>query len=112
MACNAYPHQTKTIQVYICLYTAFLVYLDDMFDNDIEAVKEFNHRFITRQTQRQEVLNHFAALLLDMPAIFGTVSANLMTTSTLNLVTALSLEYELKGVKVRIFFLPDGTLNR
>lgn len=102
MACNAYAHvPDKKLRVYICLYTAFLIYLDDMFENDIDAVKEFNGRFVTHQRQRHFILDHFAAFLLEMPALFGTVVANMMTTSTLNLVTALSLEDELEGVTVR-----------
>lgn len=102
MARNAYCHQPAHVQLYICFYTAFLVYLDDMFGNDIDAVQQFNHRFITRQPQANDLLDHFADLLLEMPAIFGTIVANMMTTSTLNLVTALSIENEFEAVKVSL----------
>ncbi|KIY51852.1 terpenoid synthase [Fistulina hepatica ATCC 64428] len=99
MACNAYGHlKNRRLQTFICLYTAFLIYLDDMFDQDVESVREFNHRFVTGQKQRHWLLDHFAALLLEMPNLWGPVVANMMTTSTLNLVTALSLEHELQGV--------------
>lgn len=100
MACNAYHHQTRDIQVFICFYTAFLVYLDDVFENDIEAVRPFNYRFITRQKQNDDLLDHFSELVLEMPQLFGTTEANLMTTSTLNLVTALIIEREFRTVKV------------
>ncbi|RYP81717.1 hypothetical protein DL769_001867 [Monosporascus sp. CRB-8-3] len=59
MARNAYPHQTREIEVYVCFYTAFLVYMDGMFD-DIEAVKMFNHRFITAMRQSNDLLDHLA----------------------------------------------------
>lgn len=100
MACNAYHHQSHEIQMYICFYTAFLVYLDDVFEKDIDAVLPFNHRFITNQKQNDVLLDHFAQLLLDMPSVFGTAVANMMTTSTLNLVTALLIEHEFRDVKV------------
>lgn len=100
MACHAYSHQSYDIQVYICLYTAFLVYMDDAFANDVTVVKEFNHRFITGQRQGDVMLDHLAAFLLDTPALFGTVEANIIITSTLNLITALPIEAEFKDIKV------------
>ncbi|EKG19621.1 Terpenoid synthase [Macrophomina phaseolina MS6] len=98
MARNAYAHQPHEVQMFISLYTAFLVYLDDMFENDMDAVRQFNHKFISRKPQKLELLDHFAELLHEMPALFGSVVANIMTTSTLNLVTALSIEHEVGGV--------------
>lgn len=103
MARNAYHHQPHAIQVFICFYTAFLVYLDDMFEKDIAAVQEFNHLFVTGQRQATSLLDHFADLLLEMPVVFGPVEANIMTTSTLNLVTALLIEEEFANVKVKTF---------
>ncbi|KAF6827253.1 hypothetical protein CPLU01_09216 [Colletotrichum plurivorum] len=91
---------------------AFLVYLDDMFGNDIDAVQQFNHRFITRQPQANDLLDHFADLLLEMPAIFGTIVANMMTTSTLNLVTALSIENEFEAVKLEKLAYRFPTFSR
>ncbi|RYP23983.1 hypothetical protein DL767_008688 [Monosporascus sp. MG133] len=35
MACDAYPHQAREINVYICFYTAFLVYHGQMQSNDL-----------------------------------------------------------------------------
>lgn len=103
MACNAYAHiPDKSIRLYVCFYTAFLVYLDDMFENDIDAVKEFNNRFVAHKPQRHWILDHLAGFLLEMPKIFGDVVANMMTTSALNLITALLLEDELKGVPVGV----------
>ncbi|KAF6808948.1 hypothetical protein CSOJ01_07218 [Colletotrichum sojae] len=91
---------------------SFLVYLDDMFGNDIDAVQQFNHRFITRQPQANDLLGHFADLLLEMPAIFGTIVANMMTTSTLNLVTALSIENEFEAVKLEKLAYRFPTFSR
>ncbi|KII83917.1 hypothetical protein PLICRDRAFT_179951 [Plicaturopsis crispa FD-325 SS-3] len=99
MATTAYAHlPDKEGQILMCLYTTFLIYLDDVFNEDIDTVREFNERFIHREPQGDEVLDNFADLLLQIPKYFGRVVANIMITSTLNLVTALLLEYETQGM--------------
>ncbi|KAF1959370.1 terpenoid synthase [Byssothecium circinans] len=112
MAQNAYGHQPSHIQRYICFYTAFLVYLDDMFGNNIDAVQQFNHRFLTRQPQATDLLGHFANSLLEMPTLFGAIAGNLMTTSTLNLVTALLVENEFKDIKLEDLAYRFPTFSR
>lgn len=102
MATTAYAHlPEKSVQIYIALYTAFLVYLDDVFQADIGAVKEFNERFAANATQENPSLQGFANLLRDdTPKHFGRVVSNLIVTSTLNLVTALLLEHETQDMVV------------
>ncbi|KAF8874411.1 isoprenoid synthase domain-containing protein [Infundibulicybe gibba] len=101
MATTAYAHLTdKSAQIFISLYTSFLIYLDDVFQHDITAVKEFNERFIWNLPQRDPVLNDFANLLFGLPLYFERIVSNMIITSTLNLVTALSLEYETQGMQL------------
>jgi hypothetical protein len=103
MATTAYAHLTnKSTQIFISLYTAFLIYIDDIFQYDIDAVREFNERFVLRKSQGDQVLDCFANLLLELPKHFSRVAANIMITSTLNLVTALLLEYETRGMAVNL----------
>ncbi|EDR03562.1 uncharacterized protein LACBIDRAFT_331339 [Laccaria bicolor S238N-H82] len=100
MATTAYAHlDNKSTQIFIALYTAFLIYLDDVFQHDIELVYCFNERFILCQPQDDPVLDGFASLLREFPQHFGRVVSNIMTTSTLNLVTALLLEHETQNMK-------------
>jgi len=103
MATTAYAHlNNKSTQILIALYTAFLIYLDDVFQHDVELVYCFNERFILCQAQDDPVLDGFASLLHEFPQHFGRVVSNIMITSTLNLVTALLLEFETQDMKVRL----------
>ncbi|KAI3392956.1 hypothetical protein diail_4943 [Diaporthe ilicicola] len=100
MARNAYPHQSYEIQVFICFYTAFLLYMDDTFEGNVEPVRRFVQLFVTGQKQAVGLLDRYAEFLLDMPRIFGTVEANIMLASTIHLVTALLVEHEFENVKL------------
>lgn len=100
MSRNAYPHQSRDIQIFICLYTAFLIYIDDMAGYDIGALEQFNYRFSTGQPQSIALLEHFASLLKQAPSLFGTIPANIITTSTLNLVTARLIEHVVEDHEV------------
>ena len=103
---TAYSHLTnESIRIFIALYTAFLLYLDDIFQNNIQPLREFNERFVLKQSQENEVLNSFADLLLEMPELFTGVVFNIMINSTLNFVTGLLLEYETRGMAVKITLL-------
>ncbi len=101
MAATAYKHLKSTETcLLIALYTAFLIFLDDAFHEDMDEVAEFNSKFIANKPNEIPNLNVFAELLRDLPKYFNTIVANVMVTSTLNLVTALSLEQEIGGLKV------------
>ncbi|TFY79620.1 hypothetical protein EWM64_g4388 [Hericium alpestre] len=61
-------HPDGNVQLYISLYTAFLIYCDDMFENDILAVQEeFNGRFMMGQPQRHWILDPFETRLTTSP---------------------------------------------
>lgn len=65
-------------------------------------MESFNRRLITNQAQGQPQLDQFAALLREMPVVFGnTIVANVMTTSTLNFMTAQLLEHEINNLPNR-----------
>ncbi|KAF8889652.1 isoprenoid synthase domain-containing protein [Infundibulicybe gibba] len=99
MATTAYRHLTdQSTRIFIALYTAFLIYLDDVFRHDVSAISQFNDRFINQQPQGDAVLDSFANLLLECPQHFGRFASNMIVTSTLNLVTAMLLEYETCGM--------------
>lgn len=103
MATTAYAHlPNESTRIFIALYTAFLIYLDDVFQKDVDRVSVFNDRFIQGQPQEDPVLDSFAALLHEIPNHYGRVVSNIMLTSTLNLVNALLLEHETQTMPVRI----------
>lgn len=105
MATTAYAHLPLVrTRIFIAIYTAFLIYLDDVFQSRIDAVRGFNQRFIKKQPQGDAVLDAFAGFLHEFPAHFGLVASNIMVTATLNLVTALLLEQEMRNLTVRRIF--------
>jgi hypothetical protein len=104
MATTAYRHlKDESTRILIALYTAFLIYLDDVFQYDAESVAEFNKRFLQKEDQMDEVLQGFAELLLEIPHHFGSVASNMIVTATLNYVTGILLEYEVLGMPVCLF---------
>ncbi|EEB94714.1 hypothetical protein MPER_06428 [Moniliophthora perniciosa FA553] len=101
MAVNAYPHLKDTkVPVLIALYTAFLIYLDDVLCHDQDAVSEFNERLATGKVQKNFMLDHFAALIIEFSRHFPRIPYNIMLSSTMNFVTALLLEKETKGITI------------
>ncbi|TFK38295.1 isoprenoid synthase domain-containing protein [Crucibulum laeve] len=113
MATTAYSHLHKQdARIFIALYTAFLIYLDDIFQKDVGLVSEFNERFIHKRAQLDPVLDSFADLLYELPQHFGRVVSNIMVTSTLNLVTALLLEHETQDMTLSPYAHGYTTFSR
>ena len=109
IATTTYAHlENKSIQIIIALYTAFLIYIDDVHQNDVEGIYGFNERFVLCQPQDDPVLESLASLLRELPKHFGRVSSNMMISSTLNFVTSLILDYETKDMPVRSFLISKG----
>ncbi|THU91037.1 hypothetical protein K435DRAFT_674887 [Dendrothele bispora CBS 962.96] len=95
MAINAYTHLKDTkVPVFITLYTAFLIYLDDVLCHNLDAVSEFNERLTTGKVQKDFMLDHFATLINEFSQHFPRIVYNIMLSSTMNFVTALLLEKE------------------
>ncbi|KAI0394333.1 isoprenoid synthase domain-containing protein [Xylariaceae sp. FL0594] len=97
---NAYSHQRQDIQIFVAIWTALLVYLDDVGDKDVERIRAFNYRFVTGSRHEDAMLNHLTEMLREMPAMFGRIEADLMVISTMNGLTSLLIEHEIKDVKL------------
>lgn len=107
MSITAYSHiPDERIRIFITLYTAALVYMDDFYEHDVEVVRNFNQRFMQNQPHGDAVQDAFTKMLLtELPTIYNPFVANLITTSTLNYVNGLLLEHDTRGMKV--CFLPS-----
>jgi hypothetical protein len=102
MATTTYSHlQNKSTQILIALYSAFLIYIDDVYQHDVEGVNCFIERFILCQAQDDPVLDALTSLLREFHQHFGRVASNIMITSTLNFMTSLLLDHETQGMPVR-----------
>lgn len=53
----------------IALYTAFLIYVDDIFQYHADAVHDFNELFVLPKPRGDFVLDFFAQLQLELPRL-------------------------------------------
>jgi hypothetical protein len=102
MATVPYAHCPKDIQMFICIYSVLLLYVDDKFEKDVDGVHDFNQRFIRGQKQRDPTLECLAKLIQEIPDYYSPVVADIIVASTLNFVTAVSLECETRGLPVSL----------
>jgi hypothetical protein len=110
MATVPYGHCTKDVQMFICIYSALLFYVDDKFEKDVEGLRDFNRRFIRGQKQRDPTLECLAQLIHEIPDLYGPIVSDIITTSTLNGITAVSLECETRGLPVSLSYLQELSL--
>lgn len=76
--------------------------MDDFYEHDVEAIRNFNHRCIQNQTHGDRIQDAFAKMLLtELPTLYNGLVANLITTSTLDYINSLSLEHDTRGMEVR-----------
>ncbi|KAJ6626459.1 isoprenoid synthase domain-containing protein [Mycena sp. CBHHK59/15] len=113
MSSTGYGHlPNRSTRVLIAIYTACGIYLDDVFKEDVEAVSVFNQQFFEHAPQGDPVLDCFAQVLLELGDHFERVVSNIMVTSTLNAVTALTLEYKTEGMTMSPSALGYPTFSR
>ncbi|KAE9386497.1 terpenoid synthase, partial [Gymnopus androsaceus JB14] len=93
MACTAYSHlNVESSRIFIALYTAFLIHLDDMVEPEISHLYSFNKYFVHKEPHGTRILEAFALLLRETTDHFDDICSNIIVTATLNLVTARLLE--------------------
>lgn len=100
MGTACYGHRDFEIQLFMSLFTAYTVYMDDACTPDASLASKFVESFASGQPQGHPVLDALAAILLEIPQKFGKVVSNLVLTSALNLVTSWLLEAEIPRISV------------
>jgi hypothetical protein len=107
IASTAYAHlKSRSTQVFIAIYTAFLTWMDDTYTRDIIGVDFFNERFVAGQQQANEGLDGLARLLREINLYYHGIQANVILTASLNFVTSTILDFETQGMAVSV--LLDG----
>ncbi|KAF8586475.1 terpenoid synthase [Ramaria rubella] len=95
--------------------TWFTLYADDMAPKDPKAFRSFEQRFLCGQPQLDPVLDALVEVLLRMWELYDPLCANYIVISTLEFITATSLEPELdtfplvQGVRRFPWFIRNGT---
>ncbi|KAJ6568244.1 terpenoid synthase [Mycena vulgaris] len=113
MSSTGYAHlPNHSTRILIAIYTACGIYLDDVYKQDVEVVSLFNQRFFEHAPQGDPVLDCFAQVLLELGNHFERVVSNIMVTSTLNAITAITLENKTQGMTMSPSALGYPTFSR
>nr|VWP01600.1 Uncharacterized protein [Ganoderma boninense] len=92
MGVTAYGHTSSAHQEYIALYTACVVYADDVGSRHVEALAQFSHRFSTGEKHPFPVLNVLAGLMKQSYDLWSKTGADAIISSTLMGIAARHLE--------------------
>ncbi|TFK66368.1 terpenoid synthase [Pluteus cervinus] len=92
------PHQST--RVFIALFTALLVYIDDIFQYNIEDIKCFNERFVRHEPQGDALLDFYAQLCMEFQQHFNPFASKIMLTTSMDFVTAQLLEYSMEEMQL------------
>lgn len=92
--------QDRATQQWICIYTAFIIYFDDILEEDASMMREFQQRFLAGTPQEHALLDQYAVFVRKAWIHFHPACANLVVTSILDFVTGLLIDAEYPSIKV------------
>ena len=104
LASIAYGHlKCRSTQLFIALYTAFLVWSEDTHALDVTGLDSFNERFVTGRKQANEALDGFDRFLRETNLHYNSIQTSVILTGGLNFITAIILEFETQGILVSLY---------
>ncbi|KAI0714027.1 terpenoid synthase [Cerioporus squamosus] len=98
---TTYGHTTPQHRFFIALYTACLMYVDDLGERDLDAVMRFTGRFAMGKEQPNPVLNRLAGLLRQSHELWTQYGADAIIAGTLDAVTAMYIEYTAQDLVIK-----------
>ena len=102
-ATTCWYYTDRPRQVWMALYITANFFVDDLpsrFPSEIPNIYLFNARFIKNQEQGNAVLGALADIVRRAPNLFQPVLSNLITTSTLDFMTATLVDCETASMQV------------
>ncbi|KAI0333762.1 terpenoid synthase [Cubamyces sp. BRFM 1775] len=103
---SAYGHTPYKYQLLIAIYTAFVAYVDDLGQHNIEALGQVVRWFVARDTLSDPVLERMLLQFHDMYEYYPRFSADAINTSTLEALLGMYIECVSKDMVV----VPRATL--
>ncbi|EIW83041.1 terpenoid synthase [Coniophora puteana RWD-64-598 SS2] len=97
----AYGHlPDRAAQIYVAMFTAVLVWIDDVAQSDVERARSFCGCFINGRPQPDPGLELVAQTLHDAAKLYAPVQAAMIVNSALNFINGSVLEYDLRDMKL------------
>ncbi|KAM5539460.1 hypothetical protein V8D89_006912 [Ganoderma adspersum] len=92
LAGTIYTHTSPEHQQYIALYTACVVYADDLGSRHVQALAQFSRRVVTGEKQLSPALEVLADLLKQAYNLWPEVGADAIISGTMMAITSMYLE--------------------
>ncbi|RPD62212.1 terpenoid synthase [Lentinus tigrinus ALCF2SS1-6] len=103
---TGYGHTSPQHLHYIALYTAVILYIDDVGGEHLDAIRQFAARFIWGEKQLSPALDTLVDLMRGAHQLWTDVGADAIIAGTLDAVTAMYIEYTTQDMEIK----PQATL--
>ncbi|PFH48240.1 hypothetical protein AMATHDRAFT_180831 [Amanita thiersii Skay4041] len=101
MATTSYADLENTeTRIFIALYTAALVAVEDVCGDEFELLRAFCHKFVIGQPHGHPILDCFDFFLRELPVHYELVVSDMMLHSSLDFIVANVLEYEMRTTEL------------
>lgn len=97
---SAYGHLSPTHRRYVAIYTACILFCDDLGGQRLEAVRQFATRLTSGQPQLTPALDTLAGLLRKAHELWPAVGADAIISGTIDAVTGMYLEYTTQDMEI------------
>ncbi|KAI0632020.1 terpenoid synthase [Trametes polyzona] len=97
---STYAHTSYEHQYIIAVYTAYLTYIDDLGERNIDAVAQFVRRLLTREAFGDPAVENLVVLLRDMYKYYPRLSADSINISTLDFFVGVYVECTAKDMAI------------
>ncbi|KAI0632043.1 terpenoid synthase [Trametes polyzona] len=102
---TAFGHTSFDHRYYIAIYTACMLYGEDLGEHDPDAVTQFARRLVRGEKQLSPIFDRLADLLKQAHVYWSDVGADAIITGTVDALTATAIEFATTGTPVAPFAL-------
>lgn len=97
---TAFGHTSFDHRYYIAIYTACMLYGEDLGEHDPDAVTQFARRLVKGERQLSPIFDRLAELLKQAHLYWSDVGADAIITGTVDALTATGIEFATSGTPV------------
>lgn len=98
---TSYQHlQDYPTRIFIAIYTALAVHIDDSYHLYAEGMEDFVSRFLQNEPQRFEALDNFASVIREVPHYWRIISSNFIVLAGMDFLTSMIIEGRVDDMEV------------